>query len=29
MGYEEKSKILNEYLKDNNFYFRNAQKLKG
>lgn len=28
MSYEEKSKILNDYLKDNNFYFRNAQKLK-
>jgi len=28
MSYEEKSKILNGYLKDNNFYFRNAQKLK-
>lgn len=28
MSYEEKSKILNDYLRDNNFYFRNAQKLK-
>jgi hypothetical protein len=28
MSYEEKSKILNDYLKDNNFYFRNPQKLK-
>lgn len=28
MTYEEKSSILNEYLKDNNFYFRNAEKLK-
>lgn len=29
MNYEEKSQILNDYLKDNNFYFRNAQKLKN
>lgn len=28
MSYEGKSKILNDYLKYNNFYFRNAQKLK-
>lgn len=29
MSYEEKSNLLNEYLKDNNFYFRNSQKINN